>query len=194
MTPDKVALRKELLKRRDAIPAEVRRAKSRLIQSQLLSIYEFSNASLPLLFASFRSEVETMGIIRHFVDASRPVVLPKVDNKNYRLVLWEVRSMGELAPGYMGIPEPTVLSDDRCRLINEVDAILMPGAGFDTAGGRIGYGGGYYDRLLNELVNDIPLISAAYEEQIIDEVPAESHDVRVKIIVTDRRIIRCCAS
>lgn len=194
MTPDKDTLRKELLKRRDAIPAEVRRAKSSLIQANLLSLEEFSKAPLPLLFASFRTEVDTMGIIRHFLDASLPVVVPKVDKENCRLVLWEVRLMGELAPGYMGIPEPTVLSDDRRRHINEVGAVLMPGAGFDPTGGRIGYGGGYYDRLLNELANDIPLISVAFEEQIANEIPAEPHDVKAKIIVTDRRIIRCSAS
>jgi 5-formyltetrahydrofolate cyclo-ligase len=193
LTPDKDTLRKELLRKRDAIPAEVRRAKSRLIQATLLSLPEFGNASLPLLFASFRSEVDTMGIIRHFLEASRPVVVPKVDRENYRLVLREIRSPEELAPGYMGIPEPVVLSDDRARNINEVDAALLPGAGFDPTGARIGYGGGYYDRLLSGLTNDIPLISAAFEEQIAAGVPAESHDVRVKIIVTDRRIIRCTA-
>lgn len=191
MTPDKEALRRELLKRRDAIPPEVRHTKNRLIHEKLLSVPEFNAAVLPLLFASFRTEVDTMPLIRFFLDALKPVVLPKVEKENYRLVLREIRSMEEIAPGYMGIPEPTVISDDRSRDLNEVGVALIPGAGFDSTGARIGYGGGYYDRLLTRLINDIPLISLAYEEQIVEEIPSESHDVKVNIIVTDRRIIRC---
>jgi 5-formyltetrahydrofolate cyclo-ligase len=69
--------------------------------------------------------------------------------------------------------------------------VIIPGAGYDAAGNRVGYGGGYYDRLLSGLHKDIPVIAPAYEEQLTDWVPSEPHDIRVNMIVTDRRLIRC---
>jgi len=58
-------------------------------------------------------------------------------------------------------------------------------------GNRIGYGGGYYDRLLSGMQKHVPVIAPAYEEQIIDSIPSEPHDRKVQIIVTDRQLIRC---
>ena len=89
----------------------------------------------------------------------------------------------------MGIPEPPV--SEQQMNINDADIVIIPGAGFDASGNRIGYGGGYYDRLLSGLQKDIPVIAPAYEEQIVDSIPSEPHDIRVQMIVTDRRLIRC---
>jgi 5-formyltetrahydrofolate cyclo-ligase len=69
--------------------------------------------------------------------------------------------------------------------------VIIPGAGYDTSGNRIGYGGGYYDKLLSELTNKIPIIAPAYEEQVVDSIPEEPHDIKVHMIVTDRRVIWC---
>ncbi len=165
-----------------------------MITEQLLSLVEFSSAALPLLFASFRTEVNTIPIIQHLLGSSKPVVLPKVDLRTRGLLLYEVRAFEELLPGYRGIPEPSVTADERARNINDMDAAVIPGAGFDATGCRIGYGGGYYDRLLSGLQRNIPLIAVAYEEQVEESVPSEAHDRKVSIIVTDRRIIRCNAA
>ncbi len=191
MAADKDSFRRELLNRRDAIPPEVRRTKDRIIREQLLSLDEFSHAPLTLLFASFRSEVDTIPIIQHLLGSSRRVVLPKVDLATRGLLLFEVRAVEELLPGYRGIPEPSVTTEERRLGINDMDAAVIPGAGFDATGSRIGYGGGYYDRLLSGLRRDIPLIAVAYEEQVEESVPSEAHDRKVSIIVTDRRVIRC---
>jgi 5-formyltetrahydrofolate cyclo-ligase len=69
--------------------------------------------------------------------------------------------------------------------------VLLPGAAFDHRGNRLGYGGGYYDRLLARLKKKLPLVALAYEEQIVDSLPAEPHDIKVDMIVTDERVIRC---
>jgi 5-formyltetrahydrofolate cyclo-ligase len=188
---DKSSLRKELLKKRDIIPPEVRKVKDGLICERLSSLDAVKKASVIFLFASFRTETDTFAMIGDFLSSGKRVVLPKVDKDNRQLLLYELKNTDELAPGYMGIPEPTMLSEDRLVDVNNVDAIIIPGAGFDEKGNRIGYGGGYYDRLLETLEKDVEVIAPAYEEQVVDSIPAEAHDKRVKMIVTDRRVIVC---
>ncbi len=188
---DKDLLRKELLRKRDAIPAEVRSVKDRLILERLLSLDEIRRAGSIFFFASFRSEVDTSAIVKQSLKDGKQIVFPKVDRDRHDLFLYEVKDIGELVRGYMGIPEPSVLSDERLVDINAVDAVIIPGAGFDAEGNRIGYGGGYYDRLLSSLRRSVPIIAPAYEEQVVKTIPAEPHDMRVNLIVTDRRLIRC---
>ena len=188
---DKSSLREGLLRKRDAIPPEVRRAKNRLIEERLSSLDEIKKAGVLLFFASFRTEVDTLGMIKKSLSEGKRIVLPRVDREQHVLPLYEIKSMDELSPGYMGIPEPSVNTEDRILNINDVDVAIIPGAGFDISGNRIGYGAGYYDILLSGLTKDIPLLSLAYEEQVVDSIPSEPHDRKVQVIVTDRRIIRC---
>jgi len=188
---DKKELRTELLKKRDAIPPEVRRAKDRLMRERLLALDEIKVANLIFFFASFRSEVDTHEPMKSLLAEGKRIVLPKVDRENHLLLLYEIKGLEELVPGYMGIPEPSVLSEERVITVNDIEAVIIPGAGFDEAGNRIGYGGGYYDRLLASIEKNIPVIAPAYEEQLAASVPSEPHDIRVAMIVTDRRVIRC---
>jgi 5-formyltetrahydrofolate cyclo-ligase len=189
-TRTKTSLRKELLEKRDAIPPEVRRVKNRLIGELLLSLDAIKKALVVFIFASFKSEVDTSAIISHLLDESKKVVLPVVDREHHALLLYEIMGLNELAPGFMKIPEPTVRTGERLTSLNNVDAVVIPGAGFDPEGNRIGYGGGYYDTLLSGLERPIPIIAPAFEEQIADSLPSEPHDIRIDTIVTDRRIIR----
>jgi 5-formyltetrahydrofolate cyclo-ligase len=186
---DKADLRKELLRRRDHIPPEVRRAKDRMVQERLLSLDEFRDAGIIFFFVSFRTEVDTVELVKASLSDKKRVVVPKVDKEKHELLLCEIQGLGQLAPGYMGIPEPSCQGTQ--MNINDVDIVIIPGAGFDVSGNRIGYGGGYYDRLLAGLQREVPVIAPAYEEQIVDSLPSEPHDFRVKVIVTDRRLIRC---
>nr|MBC8412083.1 5-formyltetrahydrofolate cyclo-ligase [bacterium] len=86
---------------------------------------------------------------------------------------------------------------NREATLQDVDLVIIPGTGFDTDGNRLGYGGGYYDRLLSieskrlAQVEHIPTVALAFEEQIGEEIPAEPHDIKVDIIITDERTIYC---
>ena len=186
---DKAQIRHELLSKRDSIPPEVRRVKNKMVCERMLSLDEFNNASIIFFFASFRTEVDTTEMIKSALTSGKRVLLPKVDKDRHELLLYEIKDFGELAPGYMGIPEPPF--SEKQMSINDADIVIIPGAGFDESGNRIGYGGGYYDRLLSGLQKEIPIIAPAYEEQIEDCIPSEPHDIRVQMIVTDRRVIRC---
>jgi 5-formyltetrahydrofolate cyclo-ligase len=184
----KKAIRKELLEKRDRIPKELKVSKDIAIQHRLLGLPEFLSAGTILFNASFRSEVETSGIVREALSMGKRVVLPKVDKEKHRLGLYEIKSLDELALGHMGIPEP-FQTEKREILLDKIDLVIAPGAGYDYSGNRLGYGGGYYDILLSGKKKNILIIALAYEEQLIDAIPSEKHDVKVDMIVTDQRVI-----
>ncbi len=187
---DKQTLRRLLLSKRDAIPPEVRKVKDGLIRRQILSLKEYRSARRICIFASFRSEVDTFGIMREALSQAKELVLPKVCREEKALHLYLVSDLAELEPGYWGIREPSTERHLRIET-DSVDLVFVPGAGFDVTGNRIGYGGGYYDRLLGTADESLVIAAPAFEEQIVDALPSEPHDVKVRLIVTDRRIIDC---
>ena len=95
----------------------------------------------------------------------------------------------DLVPGYCNIPEP---KEELCltRQIapQDIETILLPGSVFDERGGRFGYGGGYYDRLL-EQVPSAARIGLAFEMQIVERAPLKEHDQLLDLVVTEQRII-----
>jgi 5-formyltetrahydrofolate cyclo-ligase len=94
----------------------------------------------------------------------------------------------DLKSGPRGILEPDA---DRCKVvpIERIDIAIIPAVALDEKGGRIGSGDGYYDRLIPNLAITTRKVALALEEQIIPQVPIESHDKHVDIIITDKRII-----
>jgi 5-formyltetrahydrofolate cyclo-ligase len=182
-------IRKEVIKKRDEIPPDVKAEKDLLIKKRLFSLPEFLSAKTIIFYASFRSEVETLSMIRESLGIGKRVVLPKVDNKRKMLKLYEVKELNELSSGYMGISEPSV-TENRIIPIDDADIVIIPGAGFDHSGNRLGYGAGYYDILLSQRKKKMPIVALAYEEQLVESIHAEKHDVRVDMIVTDKRVIK----
>ena len=176
-------IRKRVLDERFAMVPEERRARSRAIEQRLFDLPEFRAASVILFFASFQSEVETHFMIRRALAEGKRVVLPKVKGKE--LVLLEIRNFDEdVLPGAWGIPEP---ERGTPVLLKDIGLIVVPGAVFDEQGNRIGYGAGYYDRMLPAYSG--PTVALAYELQVLPSVPADQHDIPVRKIVTEKRII-----
>ncbi|MEP6679262.1 MAG: 5-formyltetrahydrofolate cyclo-ligase [Betaproteobacteria bacterium] len=120
--------------------------------------------------------------------AGKTVVSPRVDPASRMLTLhWIADLRGDVAPGYRDIPEPL----PHCPKVAgaDIDWVLVPGVAFDPAGRRLGYGGGYYDRLLPLLPAHAPRIAGAFEAQIVAAVPSGPHDLNVDAIFTETRII-----
>lgn len=185
----KRTIRKEILKKRDEISTDVKAEKDSIIKDRLFNVPEFIAATVVFFYASFRSEVKTLKMIEESLRIGKKIVLPKVDKEKHRLSLYEIRDVSELSPGYMGIPEPSP-RDDRLVNLDDIDLVIIPGAAFDYSGNRLGYGAAYYDILLSEGKKKIPIIALAYEEQLVDSILSETHDVKVDIIVTDKRVIK----
>jgi 5-formyltetrahydrofolate cyclo-ligase len=187
---EKSRIREFALKKRDLIEPDPRKRKDASIRHRLFSTPEFIEAKVILFYASFRSEVSTSEMLKDALAAGKRVILPAVDKDLKELRLYEIGSLSDVSPGFMGIPEPSVNSDQE-RDINVPDLIIMPGAAFDVDGNRLGYGAGYYDKLLSRVKKRIPLLALAYEEQIVDSIPSQPHDIQVDTIVTDSRVITC---
>jgi len=189
MREEKAALRHDILARRDKMDQEERRAGSSAILALLVGQPEYSAAAAILFYVNFRGEVATRGMIAEALGSGKKVLVPKVDRKAHRLKLFEIRDMSEdLEAGYMGIYEP-VEGHARPAAPEEVDMVVLPGVGFDKSGRRLGYGGGYYDRLIEMLRPGVPLLALAFDRQVVDEVPAEAHDKRVDKVITETRVI-----
>ncbi len=193
----KKRIREKLLKQRDAIPLDLKLRKEASIEKRLFELDVFRNARTLLMYVSFRSEVGTTGFLQDILDLGKRLVLPVVDRRHSELKLYEIKNINELQPGYMGIPEPVVMQSRRVTL-KDIELVVLPGTGFDTRGNRLGYGGGYYDRLLSyesrklsRTDHLITTVALAFEEQIGDNIPAEPHDIKVDMIVTDERLIQC---
>jgi len=190
----KKELRKKVQELRDSIDPEQRRLLSALVAENLWSVPEFSAAETILFFISFRSEVDTIPMILRALDENRTVCVPCTDSGNKVMEASRIFNLdGDLQLGNYDILEP---KGDCMRPVpaSDIDVILMPGVAFDLTGGRLGYGGGYYDRFLEKCSPDCTLIAAAFEIQLIDHVPCADHDARIHKIVTEKRIIDCPAS
>jgi 5-formyltetrahydrofolate cyclo-ligase len=190
-------IRKDLLKQRDAITPEQKILKESAIEERLFCLDAFKQATSILLYVSFRSEVDTRRYLDDVIKLNKKLVLPAVDSKHRKLNLYEVRDISELEPGYMGILEPRAI-DGMSVTLKDIDLVIIPGTGFDRNGNRLGYGGGYYDKLLSYeskqlsgVDKHITTIALAFEEQVGDDIPAEPHDINVDMIVTDKRLIKC---
>ncbi|MBN2374565.1 5-formyltetrahydrofolate cyclo-ligase [bacterium] len=186
----KASIRRIYSSKRDGLTADERRIKSCLIIERLLSLPEFQEAESCLAYASFRSEVETDSLISTIIEMGKRLALPVTDLKAKRLLLCEIKNgLKSLSPSTYGIREPS-LNGNRLIYPNEIDLFIVPGVAFDMNGTRLGYGGGYYDRLLCG-VRSKPAFALAYEIQIASALPCEATDIRVKKILTEDRLIDC---
>jgi 5-formyltetrahydrofolate cyclo-ligase len=184
----KRAVRERTLAMRDALPGEVRAAKASAIAARIIALPSFAAARTVLLTLSFRSEWDTLPLVRTALAGGKTVVLPRVNQDTRMLVLHAISDPDrEIEPGYRQIPEPRL----QCPVIapDTVDWVLVPGVAFDTAGRRLGYGGGYYDRLLPLLAPRATRVAAIFDVQLVSRVPAAPHDLAVDTIVTETRTI-----
>lgn len=170
--------------RRKALPPSLHAEKSKAIRLRLESTQEFKKAKYILVYISTNDEVNTHEFVKDCLERGNKVFVPKVEKEG--LEIYSIKDWNKLKPGNFGILEPFEIPDKTHP--SEMDLILVPGLAFDKKGHRVGYGGGFYDKLL-KLTKGIK-IGLAFEEQIVDKIPAEEHDVALDLIVTDKQTIR----
>lgn len=184
---EKTVLRKEILQRRSDLPAAERERLSQLAESALIQSEPFGQAGMILLYAPFRGEVGTDLIATAARMAGKRLALPRVQKEPRRL--WLHAYSGDpasLVKGAYGIREPE--ADWPLVEPGAVDLVVVPGVGFDPAGHRLGYGGGFYDRLLPEIRQANPqahFCGLAYSLQLVSALPADVHDVGVDSVATE---------
>lgn len=185
----KSEIRKKSLESRNSLSIEEIISNSTKICLLLQKMPEFRRAECVMLYASFKSEVDTAEIIIACLKQGKKVAVP-CSNREY-ITPCEIKKIDDLVPGYLGIPEP---AKKLAVPVEELDIIILPVVAFDINGNRIGYGKGYYDKFLAEFNNKqrkIIKIGLAFECQKFDSIPCESHDQKLDYIITENGVIKC---
>jgi 5-formyltetrahydrofolate cyclo-ligase len=180
----KQPIRAEFLLRRRAQDPTERQQRSQRVQECLLATVEFRIATSIALYSPVRGEVLTGLLAEEGRRLGKRLIYPRI--RDGRLELVEVAAHEQLCPGPFGILEP---SGDITVAIREVDLLVVPGVAFDRAGYRIGYGKGFYDRLLHGS-GQACKAGIAFDFQLIAALPMEEHDVRMDLLATESSLLR----
>jgi 5-formyltetrahydrofolate cyclo-ligase len=180
---NKEKLRKRLMTQRDSIPRTEKELLDAAIASHLYSWEMFISSRVLFCFVSFKSEVDTFSLIETSLKLGKTVSVPRVNLNSNRMESCVINDLtSSLAPGYYGILEPV----DSCVPVDygAIDLIITPGLAFTPRGERLGYGGGFYDRFLE---NHVQASSCAltYDRFVLDELPVKDHDLPVDYVITE---------
>ena len=193
----KQTLRKRTLALREQLSLDQRAVHSAAITNRLLQLPQYQQAKAVLGYMNFGAEFASELWVQRVLADGKKLALPRVNRYTMQLDLYWVDDFeNQLAAGMWGIREPIVERCERVSTIFEVEFALLPGVAFTRDGGRLGYGGGFYDKLLAQLqdVNKTPrpsLVAAAFAIQVVPNVPLETTDVKVEWLVTEHETIHC---
>lgn len=182
---DKARVRLAARSARQGIPADERLPAALAACERALALPQVVAATRVLGFAAAPEELDPAPLLDALRVAGATVCLPRITGPG-SLSLHICASAEELEPGPFGIRQPCAASEE--AQADSIDLVIVPGVAFDPAGRRLGFGGGYYDRLLAGMPHAYR-IALAFEGQIVESVPAEEHDEPVDAIVTPSHVI-----
>ncbi len=179
----KSEIRKEILNIRNNMDGELAAQKSRVIIDKVKSTEEYKNSKSIMVYMDFKNEVNTKMFISEALKEGKKVIIPYTDIKNVVIIPVEIDSLDDLVECKFGYLEPRKEKINNPYDVDKIDLILVPGVAFDKKRNRVGFGKGFYDRLLKN--RRAKAIALAYEFQVLDEVPADEHDVKMDMIITE---------
>jgi 5-formyltetrahydrofolate cyclo-ligase len=181
----KRTLRRTMLAHRKSLSPEEFRSASLHIQETFLDTDNFRRARSVLVYSPIHHEVETELIVRAALNSGKKVAFPVV--VGHELIFREVSDSSALEKGAFGILEPTATGE--VFSLDEADILVVPGIAFDLNGHRIGYGKGYYDKTIHRLEGHGKLVGLCYDFQLVDEILGEAHDIKMDLIITEKRVV-----
>jgi 5-formyltetrahydrofolate cyclo-ligase len=191
---NKSGIRKSIIALREQLSDDDRVARSASITERLRQLPEYRDAGAVLGYMNFGAEFASeLWAAQALADGKR-LALPRVNHHTNLLDLYWVEDLeSQLARGLWGIREPVVERCERINSLNEVEFALLPGVAFTKDGARLGYGGGFYDKLLAGRGGEPrpTLAAAAFALQIVEQIPLEATDVKVEWIITEQETIAC---
>lgn len=174
---DKKELRRYIREKKQAMtPQQIEDASASLAE-KFFQTDLYKQAKTVYGYLPYNQEVRTVPMLEQAIRDGKQVAVPKVYGDEMRFILLEDMSL--VAPGYAGIPEPVAdgpVAEDKTALV------LMPGLAFDPQGHRVGYGGGFYDRFLEEEPNH-PTVALCYDFQMLPKIETEAHDIPVDCVI-----------
>ena len=187
---EKQNLRRYILRLRDRQSIGEVQQKSEDIVDQVFLLHEYVRARGIACYVSKDTEVDTRVLIRTTIDRRKRVLIPVVKKGEVELFFSEITDLGkELAPGTFGILEPRPEYVRQVDL-DAIDLMFVPGIAWDKEGYRLGWGRGYFDRVMQKLPSHVKTVGLAFNLQLINRVPRDQFDVPVDMVVTESRVIR----
>ncbi len=181
-------LRTEMKATLAAMTEQDAKTKSYAACKSLLALSEYRDAQVIMLYLPIPEEVDTAEVALHAWQTGKTVLTPKVSMAQRHLMPLEIKSLDDdLTAGQFGILEPT---NGQVWPLEDIDFIIVPALAYDRNGGRLGRGGGFYDRFLAHTEVKAVTCGLAFSEQLVDELPIHAHDYPVQILVTDKDVIR----
>ena len=186
---DKATVRKMMIRRRNDLTLNEVDSLSRKIEENLFSCKDFLNRDYVLYYLSFGKEVRTDSMIEHSLRLGKAVYVPRIIKNKNKLEVCEIKNLKtDFEFNDFGIREPFGVP---AALSTKIDAIVVPGVAFDCSGGRIGFGGGYYDKLFVELLGNSLCLGLAYDFQLVDSLYQDVWDKKVQKIFTEKDTLNC---
>ena len=179
-TAEKRELRRRMkLRRAAALAAAGGERLSGLVCAAVRASELFAAALTVAAYLAFNDEIDLAPL---FDDAEKCFVVPRVVEPGGDLAFHALEPAA-LAPHRYGYLEPAASTPQVAS--SDIDLVMVPGLAFDARGGRLGYGGGHYDRFLLSLPSTTPSVGVTLDALLLDDVPREEHDVRVTHLVTE---------
>lgn len=192
LTVEKQAIRKTILAAREALSAAERGDFNQHIIQRMAAMPEYQRVGVVLGYMNFGSEFGGADWAARVLADGKRLLLPKVNRASKELDLYWVEDLQtQLEQGAWGIAEPMPARCERLNSLNAVEFATLPGLGFAKNGARLGYGGGFYDKLLARMSPHPVLIAPAYALQVVLEIPQQTTDVKVDWLVTEHELIQC---
>lgn len=173
-------IRKRVLTKRKEILKKVWEENSHKIFEKVVTHPSFLNADEVYCYVDFKNEVGTKEILEYAWSLQKKVAVPKILGDDMKF--YYINSLHELEEGYFGIFEPVIENQAE----GENVLVVMPGVAFDRQRHRIGYGKGFYDKYLDEHP-DYQTMALAFELQMVENIPADEHDICPQIIITEEQ-------
>ncbi|HII95284.1 MAG TPA: 5-formyltetrahydrofolate cyclo-ligase [Candidatus Methanofastidiosum sp.] len=157
------------------------------IRNSIYSLKEYRLANIIFTYVSKDKEVDTIDLISHSITLGKAVCVPLTKKDNNSLEIREIKDLVDLKIGNFDILEPN--KNTKITNPEEIELLFIPGLAFGVRCERLGRGGGYFDRFL--MSSRGLKVGLAYEFQIFDSLPVEKHDIKMDMIITNKRIISC---
>lgn len=177
-------VRKQILEQRNSLSSDEINSKSRQVFLKISSEIQYNSAKTIMSFMSFGSEINMDDFNNDIIEKNGYVIIPRVNNKTKVMDLYKITDFNNFELSKYGILEPNPKNYTAIDP-TELDLILCPGVVFDRQGYRIGYGGGFYDKLLSKITSECALYGVGFNLQLIDEVPRESFDKQLDRLYTE---------
>ncbi len=184
----KSLLRAELLKRRSELSEDYIKQSSFVMFEKIRSLECYEKAKCIMIYVSYQNEIYTHDFINEMINEGKKVLTP-ICNKDHSMTLAVTTQFPKgFKPTKMGILE--IPSEDAIGAEeSEIDIIITPGLAFSPNGDRLGYGGGYYDRLFEKTRKDCLKICPCFDNFIIEDIPTGFFDTPVDMIISEKRSI-----